>query len=74
MLSKPHAPSLVSGKFGRGRRGTHDAGWNRIILPLPHTVVPDALQPEGATVICYRAHSRISKQRFLVQDFATIDT
>ena len=54
--------------------GAQYAGWTRIIIPLPHTIVPDALHPESATVICYSAHSRISKQRILVQDFATIDT
>ena len=31
-----------------------------------------ALQAENVTVICHRTHSRISKQRILVQDFATI--
>ena len=35
-------------------------------------MVPVALQAESTTVICHRAHSRISKQRLLVQDFATI--
>ena len=32
-------------------------------------MVPGVLQPESGTVICYRDHSRISKQRFLVQHF-----